>query len=335
MKNIIISRVDNLGDVVLSLPVAGVLKEIYPDSRIAFLGNFYTQPLIESSGHIHSFLDWSDIVNLPPSERLNVFKSVNADIIVHVFPRYEIARLAAKAKIPLRIGTSRRFFHWPYCNRKVNIARRESDLHESQLNLKLLVPLGAKERYPLSEIPKYYGLTKIEALRSGLKSLLSDTRANLILHPKTKGSAREWGIDNYSRLVELLPVAAYKIFITGTNDDGRAIKGFLKRYDNRIVDLTGEMTLKELISFIHAADGLVAASTGPLHIAAALNKFALGLYAPMRPIHAGRWAPVGRNAEFLMIDRICNDCRKSLDCHCMRSLLPEDVFSRIQNALGS
>jgi ADP-heptose:LPS heptosyltransferase len=100
-----------------------------------------------------------------------------------------------------------------------------------------------------------------------------------------------------------------------------------------LVDLTGKLDLRQLISFISAADGMVAASTGPLHIAAALNKFALGLYAPMRPIHAGRWAPVGKNAAYLMLDRFCNDCRKSLECHCIKSIPPEEVFTKIKGAL--
>ncbi len=229
MKNILISRVDSLGDVVLTIPVAGVLKGLYPDSRITFLGNSYTRPLIDTSKYVDSFLDWNDIKNLSSSEGLKKFKSVNADIIIHVFPRYEIARLATKAEIPVRLGTSRRIYHWLYCNRKVSFTRRGSGLHEAQLNLKLLVPLGAKENYPLSEIPDYYGLTNIKTLKDELKALLSIRRINLILHPKTKGSAREWGIDNFARLVELLPVEAYKIFITGTEKEGSAIKEFLKK----------------------------------------------------------------------------------------------------------
>lgn len=322
-----------MGDVVLTLPVAGVLKELFPDTKITFLGISYSRPLISASGYIDAFLDWNEIVNYPHAERLMKFKSINADAIIHVFPRYEIARLAAKAEIPVRLGTSRRFYHWLYCNRRVNMTRRGSDLHEVQLNLKLLVPLGAKESCPLSDIPDYYGLTNIKGLKDDLKALLSGKRINLILHPKTKGSAREWGIDNFAKLVEILPVGGYKIFITGTVGDGAALKGFLNAYAKRVVDLTGKLDLGELISFINEADGLVAASTGPLHIASALKKYALGLYAPMRPIHAGRWAPVGTKADYLMINKDCSDCRTSFECHCIKNIKPEEVFSRIEGAL--
>ena len=334
MKNILISRTDNLGDVALTLPVAGVLRELYPDSNIAFLGKRYTRPLIEACEHIDSFVDWGEIRHLPPSERLDAFTSIHADTIIHVFPDREIARLAAKARVPVRLGTSRRIYHWLYCNRKVNFTRRGSDLHEAQLNLKLIVPLGAKSIYPLSEIPAYYGLTKVKELKSELEVLLSAEKTNLILHPKTKGSAREWGIDNFSNLVEILPEQDYRLFITGTAEDGIAMRAFLKIHENRVFDMTGKLDLGELIGFINAADGLVAASTGPLHFASALNKVALGLYAPMRPIHAGRWAPVGRHASFLSIDKKCSDCRKSLECECIRRITPEAVYRKLEESFG-
>ena len=329
MKKVVVSRVDGLGDVVLTLPVAGVVKKNYPDSRIIFLGSRYARPLADACEHIDMFLEWNEFANRTPAEQLRIFTSVSADIIIHVFPRREIARLAARAKIPLRVGTSRRLYHWLYCNRRMHLPRRGSNLHEAQLNLKLLRALGAGADFRLSEIPDYYGLTRVKALKDEFKGLLSTGRTNLILHPKTKGSAREWGIDNFARLVELIPAGAYKIFITGTQNDGRRLREFLDRYRTRVVDLTGKMDLTELISFIGAADGLVAASTGPLHIAAALQKFALGLYAPMRPIHAGRWAPVGQNAAFLTVEKQCSDCRKSLVCQCIRSIKPEDVYRKI------
>jgi ADP-heptose:LPS heptosyltransferase len=68
-------------------------------------------------------------------------------------------------------------------------------------------------------------------------------------------------------------------------------------------NLTGKMSLDELIAFIGAADVLVAASTGPLHIAAACGIQAIGLYADRRPIHPGRWAPLGPKAVAITYDK--------------------------------
>lgn len=329
MKHFLISRVDNIGDVVLTLPVVGVLKNLYPDCKIFFLAKKYTNPILESSVFIDVIIEWESIKMLPETDQIAFLKSLKIDAIIHVFPNKEIAKLARKAKIPMRIGTARRTFHLINCNKKVNYSRKKSTLHEAQLNLKLLAPLGLKRSISIKEIPQFYGLLNIQLLRPEIKNLLSKNKYNLVIHPKSKGSAREWGLDNFSKLVEILPADKFNIFVTGSADEGKIIHGFLDKYKDRVIDLTGKIKLAELISFLYNCDGIVAASTGPLHIASALGINALGLYAPMRPIFPQRWAPVGAHAEFLVIDKKCNDCKKSKDCFCIRSITPEQVLEKL------
>jgi heptosyltransferase III len=329
IKNLIISRIDSIGDVVLTLPMTGIVKKRIPGCKIHFLGRSYTKPLADASKNIDNFLNWDEISQLPENERIGLFKKINADAIIHVFPNKKIAKLAHQANIPIRIGTGHRVYNWLYCNNKVEFSRKNSLLHEAQLNLKLLYPLKEKFNFTLSDLPLFYGLSKIAPLPDKIKSVLSTDKKNIILHPKSKGSAREWGLENYSKLISLLPKDKYKIFITGTETEGREMQEFLKKNEDNVLDMTGKLNLTELISFINEADGMVCASTGPLHIAAALGKVAIGLYAPIRPMHPGRWSPMGIKAAYLVLDKSCNDCRKSNDCSCIKSIKPEDVLAKI------
>ncbi|MEI6898989.1 MAG: glycosyltransferase family 9 protein [Bacteroidota bacterium] len=377
MKRIIISRTDSIGDVILTLPVAGVLKRHFPDCKIFFLAKNYTRPIVEACGFVDEFVEWdsqsqqsavgsrqslkpaaSSQQPIASSQWLN---EINADIIIHAFPVKEICFAAKKAGIPVRIATSHRWYTWLTCNKLLHFSRKNSDLHEAQLNLKMLEAIGIPGKFDLTEVPSLYGLTRFphsqfpkpEArsqkpvanaqipegndeqpdARSQKPEASSQKRAdNLILHPKSKGSAREWGLDNFSGLIDLLPPEKYNIFITGTKEEGAMMAGFLQKHASRVTDLTGKLTLTELIGFINSCDGLVAASTGPLHIAAALGKQAIGLYAPMKPIYPKRWAPLGKNAEFLVLDKKCNDCRRSGDCECIRSIQPEKVVEILTKA---
>jgi hypothetical protein len=52
VKRIIISRTDNLGDVILTLPMAGILKSEIPGCYILFLGKKYTKPLVDACEHV-------------------------------------------------------------------------------------------------------------------------------------------------------------------------------------------------------------------------------------------------------------------------------------------
>jgi heptosyltransferase III len=329
LKRIILSRTDSIGDVMLTLPMAGVLKKYIPGCHIIFLGRSYTKPIIECSENVDQFIDWDEIQM--PDSRCRI-EDLHADIIVHVFPDRKICKLAKQAGIPLRIATSHRWFTALYCNELLRFGRMNSDLHEAQLNLKMLAPLGITDEFPLNEIPIFYGLTKLYSDRASSIEHRVSSSLNLILHPKSKGSAREWGLDNFSHLIDLLPKVKFRIFITGTKEDGLLMKDFLEKNKARVTDLTGKLTLSELISFIAACDGLIAASTGPLHIAAALGKHALGLYAPMKPIYPKRWAPLGKNADYLVFEKEgCTDCKRSADCTCIRSIKPEDVLEKLVN----
>ncbi|OQX80974.1 MAG: glycosyl transferase family 9 [Bacteroidetes bacterium 4484_249] len=333
INKIIISRTDSIGDVILTLPVAGVLKKAHPQAEIVFLAKKYTREIVESSENVDLFLDWDDIQNNEKSNQITKFKDIQADVIIHVFPVKEIAYLAKEANIPIRIGTTGRLYHYFTCNKLIPVSRRRSDLHEAQLNLKLLSPIINKTDFSLNELPDYYGFKKIEPLNDSILKLISKDKFNLVLHPKSKGSAREWGLKNFARLIEILPKDNFEIFISGTKEEGELIKNDILDKYPQVTDLTGKLTLKELISFINEIDGLVAASTGPLHIAAALGKHALGIYPPIKPMHPGRWAPLGKNADYFVIDKNCNKCRKLDKCECIESIKPEDVKSKLVNFL--
>ncbi len=329
-KRIIISRTDSIGDVILTLPLAGILKKYFPDLHISFLGSAYTKDIVNCSKYIDEFIDWNQISNFTESEAINFIKSINADSIIHVFPKKEIAKLAKKAGIKNRIGTTNRLYHWFTCNKLLRFSRKNSQLHEAQLNVKLLKPFGIEKEFNLQELAAFYGFESKIPVSEYILSLIDKQKFNLILHPKSKGSAREWGLENFAKLIEILPKEKYKIFITGTEAEANLMKTeILNKYMN-IIDLTGKLSLAEFISFISISDGLIAASTGPLHIAAALEKVAIGIYPPIKPMHPGRWMPIGKNATYLVSEIYCEDCRKTNDCKCMREISPEMVFSKLE-----
>jgi len=328
-QSIILSRTDAIGDVILTLPLAGVLKKQFPACKIYFLGRSYTEPVISLSKYVDGFIDFDAF--LKATDKAGFLRKYNANTIVHVFPKKEIAVAAKKAGIANRIGTSHRIFHLFTCNYRLNIGRKNSDLHEAQLNLKLLKPFQITTGFSLAEIPGFYGFEKIKPLPGQFASLIDPKKINVILHPKSNRSAREWGLDNFLTLISLLPAEKYKIFISGSGNEKLLLEDWIKQLPPHVVDLTGAMTLDELIGFFSRCDGLVAASTGPLHIAAALNRYALGIYPPIRPMHPGRWAPLGQHASFLVADKICSQCKSNPHhCSCMQGIDPLEVAAKIE-----
>ena len=324
-KTIILSRTDNLGDVILTLPFAGYLKSVDPDLKIYFIGKGYTQPIIEKSVFVDQFLDKELILKTP-----SLLAEVKAKNIVFIYPDRKLIPLAKEIGIQNRIATRHRWFNWLYCNYLVEFSRIRSSLHESQLNFKLLKPFKLPDEIDLNEIKKYFGLV---ATHRDFNGLLSSEKFNLIIHPKSKNSAREWNLDNYQQLIKSLPQIEFKIFITGLKEEGAIVRKELPElFDHaHVTDLTGKFSLDELMSFINQADGLLACSTGVLHLASALGKRALGLYSPMKPIHPGRWMPLGKHSDYLVLNKTCTDCRRSKNCACINSITPDEVKRKIDS----
>jgi ADP-heptose:LPS heptosyltransferase len=256
--------------------------------------------------------------------------------ILHVYPNKKIALLAKKQNIQYRIGTSHRVFHWWTCNKLVNFSRKNSDLHEAELNEKLLFPLlDVQNIINKDNIPDYYGFTHIKPLEIGLSKLLDNDKTNIILHPKSKGSAREWKVSAYADLINKMDNDKYHFFITGTEAEGKQIKEeYPQIYDfENVTSLEGKISLSDLPAFIQAVDVFISCSTGPLHIAAALGIKAIGLYPVMKPIHPGRWAPIGKKAIYLIDKQApldCTLCKKTMDCKCIQGITTQQVKRAIE-----
>lgn len=325
IKRIIVSRTDSIGDVMLTLPLCTWIKSQFPNATLVFLARSYTIPVIACFAPIDEILDWDAISNLPTVEKTDRLK---ADCIIHVFPNAEIANLAKKAKISFRIGTSHRIFHFLTCNYKVNFTRKKSDLHEAQLNFELVRPLGLVDIPSLEDLGNQTSAFKLPINNVYLPIDKSELSRAIILHPKSKGSALEWPIEKYVELGSELVKNGKTVLITGTESEGIVIRNHFA-FSSQIIDLTGKLSLPELIALVSMVKVIVACSTGPIHIAAVLGTPTIALFSSRKPIHPGRWRPLGNRAATLVFNPDCPDCKKGKVCRCLEKIPTSLVASQI------
>src|SRR5690554_975283 len=304
-KTVLISRTDSIGDVILTLPICGWLKQKYPGIRLLFLGRKYTVDVLKCSPYIDEILCYDDWEDLSFDQQVSKLKDLDVFAFFHVFPKKQLAKLAKTAKIPYRIGTSHRLYHLLTCNVRPNFTRKNSDYHEAQLNFELFKQFGVSELPTREELTKFIGDFNSDlALNNQLEELLAkgEGKRRVILHPKSQGSAVEWPMEKYVELAEQLTEKNYIIYFSGTEKEGQLFRAFLPE-NKAIIDISGKSSLGEFITFIAKCDALVACSTGPLHIAAVLGINAIGLYTDLRPMHPGRWAPIGSKSRALTAEK--------------------------------
>ncbi len=327
-KHILIHCTFNIGDVILTLPLAGILKQHLPHVKISFLGYEYTRDIAEQSSHVDAFYSWDDFARMTQSDAIAKIKTLAFDVVIHESPNKVIAQLMKKAGIPIRIGTSHRVYHWFTCNKWVCLSRKKSNSHEAQTSLKLLKPFHIPINDDLMFLHERMGFKKVEPLSPQLQSILKPDRFNLIVHPFSNKHALEWPPKLFNALIQQLPQDKIHVIVTGSKKESDEIAHIVMPGCEYATNLSGQLSLKELIQFIAHADGLVTNATGPLHIAAAFGIHALGLYPVLI---VDRWKPIGKKAEYIASDPKCNapTCFDKMDCRCMESITVDQVKAGI------
>ncbi|MCB0722761.1 MAG: glycosyltransferase family 9 protein [Ignavibacteriae bacterium] len=292
IKNILVSRTDRIGDVVLTLPLVSECKRNFRNAKIWFLVSEYIRDLIEG---------YPDVDELVFKESFNsggdlrqFLKSAEIDLIIHAYPRPDISLAAFRAGIENRVGTSSRWYSFAY-NHRVAQHRSECKQSEMDYNLDLLESIIDETDYTKIFKFKYTGDEKLKLFEKLKTEGLDEGDKYVIIHPGSGGSAKDLPLEKFKEIdegiVKLYP--DYKIVITGTEqekDIAKQISG-----DRNYIDLTGKINLRELMILIDGCQLFMSNSTGPIHIAGALNKKIIGFYPNSRPINATRWGPPGDN----------------------------------------
>jgi ADP-heptose:LPS heptosyltransferase len=221
-------------------------------------------------------------------------------------------------------------------NKKVFEHRKEALKHELEYNLSLLTHLGIESDYGINNVSFDINIDKSSlnnVERKLIEAGMEKDEQFVIIHPGSGGSAVDLPIDKFSELINLLTQNKIKIVLTG-NEKEHTVCEKLKLNDY-VFNLAGKFNLKELIAIISKCSLLVANSTGPIHIAAALGKYTFGFYPKVRVCSAKRWGPY-TDKKFIYEPEIdCDNCtvEQCNKLNCMNSINIKKVYQDISKVL--
>ncbi len=335
-KRIMIAKTTHVGDVVISLPMAGILKYYYPNAQILFLAKGPACDIAKRYSFVDEVYD-EKIIDTPEG-----LKACNADIFIQVNTSKKLAHAAKKADIPVRIGSAYRYFNWLFCTHWALISRQHWQFNKRQLDLDYLKLLNINHHLSYEDLSYLYQFTQKPLINEETQWLepimamaASSHKFKLILHPSLITAKKyQWPLDYFQQLMESLDPEKFQIFITGVESDRPYLQPLLDKLpsypQNYVIDLVGKLSMDDFITFISHSDGLIAGSTGPLHLAAALGIHALGIYRADIP-YIRRWEAVGLHAEVLAQQGYCKKCPSADPCQCITAVKPEFVQIRVQD----
>lgn len=333
LKNILIVRTDRIGDVVLSLPLAGLIKKHNPNCKVTFLVKNYTNSLVQN----HPFID--DVIVLKEkNSKVSLFDNVKIisakkfDTAIVVYPTFISSLIIFISKIRNRIGTGYRWYSF-FFNHKIYEHRKYAEKHELEYNVGLLQKLDINESINYSNV--MFDLNVSANILAKVESILKLKNVDLnkqiiIVHPGSGGSAVDLPIEKFKKLVQKLSGTDYQVLITGSKSEIEICNKLIVSDD--VKNLAGLFNLEELTALISKSKIFISNSTGPLHIASALGKYAVGFYPKILACSAERWGPYTSKKLVYVPEIDCTDCTRE-QCeklNCMNSISIDKVFADIQ-----
>ena len=336
-KNILIVRTDRIGDVVLSLPMAELIKKKYPDCEVAYFIRNYTASLIDGN----SFIDEVVIAEEADGEilfgkNLKKIKSKNFDTCVVVNPTLKIALMLFLSRIQNRIGTGYRWYSFLF-NQKVFEHRKHAEKHELEYNINLLSKIDISFKDLSNEIKFHLQIDENSSAK--INSILLEKGFKpgnkiVIIHPGSGGSSVDLPKEKLIELTKLISTLKnVTIIITGTKSESALCKEF--EISKSVINLSGQLDLSFLKALINKANLFISNSTGPMHIAAALGIHVIGFFPKILSCSQKRWGPYTEKRTIFIPTIDCSNCNREqcekLDC--MNSIDIGRVFDETKTVL--
>lgn len=159
----------------------------------------------------------------------------------------------------------------------------------------------------------------------------------IALQPGARWLNKRWPVEHFAELVGLLSrrFADARFAILGGEADRELGERISRQAPERSRDLTGRLSLLEMVEWIRRCELMITNDTGPMHVGAALHKPIVSLFGPTEPRRTG---PYGQSDRVLRHELPCIPCMKDT-CHyhqpleCLRGITPARVAVRVGELL--
>jgi len=321
-RNILLVRLDSLGDVLMSVPAIRAVRQTLPLATITLLtsseGSAVT-PLIPQIDKTITFdAPW---VKNPSgfSASTREFNSVasklrrqffDAAIIFTVYSQNPLpaALLCFLANIPLRLG----YCHEnPYQLLNYWVPDPEPQVfirHEVERQLALVKQVG------LTTDNQKLAITVPEEAVASVKEKLSNKGVSpksfwILLHPGASDIVRRYDPQKYIEAAKTLSkITQATIVVTGKEDEKDLVDSIAAGVGKNAVSFSGKLNLDELVSLISLSPLVITNNTGPAHIAAATNTPLVCVYGHTNPQHT----PWMAQSRVLPFDVPCKACIRGI-----------------------
>ncbi|HMO16502.1 MAG TPA: lipopolysaccharide heptosyltransferase II [Oligoflexia bacterium] len=340
-NNILLVQLGFLGDVVLSTPVIGALRKIYPEAKIDFLCTKESSGLVSNHPELNSVITYDKRKKergfLGLLRKVKDLRKNEYDAVFSLHKSYRTASLLWLSGIPKRFGFKKSSLNFLY----TRTTERPESSHEVERNLAILKNIDID--------PNIF----IEPLRIGINTQLHDQANELIknlpalkiaIAPGSVWRTKRWTKEGFSKISKELLSSGFGVVLIGGPSDmesGEFIEKSLSEYNfkDRFINTIGKYPLDYSCALIDACDALVTNDSAPLHIGSALNKPLVAIFCATVPAQGfGPWMVQHQIVERKELGcRPCGShgghkCPLGTDA-CQKEISPQEVLIALRSLI--
>jgi heptosyltransferase-1 len=329
-QRILIIKPSAIGDVVHALPVLNLLRTRWPAAHISWLVTPTCSSLLEGHPQLDEVIlfqrnrygkHWWNPMVLAEFWRFNRdLRRRNFDLVIDLQGLLRSGYLSWKTAAPVRVGFSdaREGATYFYTHKVQADSRTE---HAVFRYLKVAQALGC----PIEPVKFVFPTDASD--RAAIAALLPAGKPYAVLLPGSNWLTKRWPVEHFAQAArDIRSRFGLEPVIAGGPDDtslAAQIEG---------LNLCGKTPLRQLVALLEGASLVIANDSGPMHIAAALNR---PLVTPFGPTNPNLTGPYGRMDSVLRVDIPCSPCLSRRCSHqsCLKWLKPQDVLDHAATQL--
>jgi lipopolysaccharide heptosyltransferase I len=332
-QRILMIKPSSLGDIVHALPALNLLRMRYPSSEIHWLVSSAFSGLLDRHPQLNGLFQFdrrrSEKSLSATKDRAVELRSLSSqlrdagfDLVLDMQGLFRSGWFASRTRAPIRVGfaAARECAGLFYTHR---VPLRPEEQHAVGRNLALLRYLGIAT----DEISFHFAID--DADRSSVREMLAADQPYAVLLPGANWDTKRWPVEKFAQLVRPLR----ERFGLATVVAGASDAAELARQIDGSRNLAGRTTLPQLCALIEASALVIANDTGPMHIAAAMNKPLVTMFGPTNPHRTG---PYARSSSVVRLEIACSPCYARNCSHrtCLESLDGAHVLARVESQLA-
>lgn len=289
--NLLITRHDKIGDFVLTLPMIKIAKECLCGAKIIVLVSKINYEFAKN-------IDFIDKVVLFDKNIFTLAKRIKAhkiDISISAFLDTKIALALLFAGVKIRVAPATKIAQI-FINRRILQRRSEVKMREFEYNIALL-----KAAFPT--INPAFAKPVLNFNKSQIDEIFSEFRAKfnisgeyrfIGIHMGFGGSSEgNLSFNDYLNLAKFINTIPHiKIIFTFGPDDENALNFIKNRLDFEAIIYKCNLQLIDFCKFLANLSLFISTSTGPMHLAAAVNTPTFSFFGTSKFASDKRWGSI-------------------------------------------